>query len=203
MRAQARWSRARWFWGLFDQRIRSSPVAVKPGVGALDDPAGTEAGLLLECLRLFAGTANVGGEAELEASFAHLVVVDQTPPPELAEDAGPLPLLDAAVRRARGADPGRVERSTGNPCARRRGLMRRVAADDPEATSVGNLTSREIEVLGLLSDGRNQREIAQRLSISSRTVGAHIEHILPKLGVHSRAQAVAAAYRKQLIRRSR
>jgi DNA-binding NarL/FixJ family response regulator len=78
-------------------------------------------------------------------------------------------------------------------------LMRRVADDEREATmSAGNLTSREIEVLGLLSDGLSQSEIAQRLSITTKTVAAHIEHILPKLGVHSRAQAVAAAYRQQL-----
>ena len=82
--------------------------------------------------------------------------------------------------------------------------MRRVAADGREATmSTGNMTSREIEVLGFLSDGLGQREIAQRLSISPKTVAAHIEHILPKLGVHSRAQAVAAAYRQELIRTSR
>jgi DNA-binding NarL/FixJ family response regulator len=83
-------------------------------------------------------------------------------------------------------------------------LMRRVAAIEREATmSTGNLTSREIEVLGLLSGGLSQREIAQSLSISPKTVAAHIEHILPKLGVHSRAEAVAAAYRQELIRTSR
>lgn len=83
-------------------------------------------------------------------------------------------------------------------------LMRRVADDERDATMwAGNLTSRELEVLGLLSNGLSQSEIAQRLSITPKTVAAHIEHILPKLGVHSRAQAVAAAYRQQLIHASR
>ena len=50
-------------------------------------------------------------------------------------------------------------------------------------------------MLGLLTDGLDQGEIADRLVISSKTVSTHIQHILVKLGVHSRAQAVAAAHR--------
>jgi DNA-binding NarL/FixJ family response regulator len=57
------------------------------------------------------------------------------------------------------------------------------------------LTPREREVLRLLADGMDQREIAERLVISAKTVSTHIQHILVKLGVHSRAQAVAAAHR--------
>ena len=61
------------------------------------------------------------------------------------------------------------------------------------------LTERELEVLRLLADGLPQPEIAVALSISSKTVATHIEHVLSKLGVHSRAQAVAAAYRDGLL----
>ena len=57
------------------------------------------------------------------------------------------------------------------------------------------LTPREAEVLALLAEGLRQGEIAARLGIGSRTVGTHIEHILRKLGVHSRAQAVVLALR--------
>jgi DNA-binding CsgD family transcriptional regulator len=57
------------------------------------------------------------------------------------------------------------------------------------------LTPREREVLRLLADGMDQREIAERLVISPKTVSTHIQHVLVKLGVHSRAQAVAAAHR--------
>jgi DNA-binding NarL/FixJ family response regulator len=79
-------------------------------------------------------------------------------------------------------------------------LVRRVAGDKQEAIAdSGNLTSRELQVLQLLSDGLDQTEIAQKLSISRKTVGVHIEHILGKLRVHSRAQAVAAAYRDHLV----
>ena len=61
------------------------------------------------------------------------------------------------------------------------------------------LTRRELQVLRLLAEGRRQAEIASELVISQKTVGTHIEHILGKLGVHSRTQAVAMAYRDRLI----
>ena len=61
------------------------------------------------------------------------------------------------------------------------------------------LTPRELEVLTLLAEGLTQREIADRLAITSKTVATHIERILGKLGVRSRAQAVAFAYRETLV----
>ena len=71
------------------------------------------------------------------------------------------------------------------------------APDAPPLPS--DLTKRELEVLRLLADGLSQKEIATTLVISSKTVAAHIQHILGKLGVHSRAQAVAHAYRRGLL----
>ena len=53
-------------------------------------------------------------------------------------------------------------------------------------------------MLGLLADGLDQGEIADRLVISSKTVSTHIQHILEKLGVHSRAQAVSVAHNEGL-----
>lgn len=79
--------------------------------------------------------------------------------------------------------------------ARVRALLRRSAP----AGRVGALTAREREVLALLADGLDQREIARRLVISSKTCAKHIERILEKLKVHSRAQAVALAYREELV----
>jgi DNA-binding NarL/FixJ family response regulator len=70
------------------------------------------------------------------------------------------------------------------------------------STSVSVLTPREQEVLSLLVDGLNQNEIANRLFISPSTVASHIQRILDKLGVHSRAEAVAFAAREGLARPS-
>lgn len=61
------------------------------------------------------------------------------------------------------------------------------------------LSPREQEILALMSSGMGQREIASDLVVSPKTVGTHIQHILTKLGVHSRAQAVAEAYRRGLV----
>jgi two-component system nitrate/nitrite response regulator NarL len=80
--------------------------------------------------------------------------------------------------------------------ARLRCLVRRYGA---AAAPASVLTEREQEVLGLLADGLDQRAIAERLVISPKTVSTHIERILAKLGAHSRAEAVALAYRLQLV----
>jgi DNA-binding NarL/FixJ family response regulator len=58
-----------------------------------------------------------------------------------------------------------------------------------------SLTPRETDVLRMLAEGLDKDGIAGRLVISPKTVESHIEHILGKLGAHSRAQAVALAYR--------
>lgn len=61
------------------------------------------------------------------------------------------------------------------------------------------LSPREREILVLLADGRTQSQIATELVISPKTVATHIQHVLAKLGVHTRAQAVAKAYRIGLV----
>jgi DNA-binding response OmpR family regulator len=77
-------------------------------------------------------------------------------------------------------------------CLMRRGLAARSAGG-------GSLTSREREVLQLLAEGRTQHEIARSLVIAPKTCAKHIERILEKLKVHSRAQAVAVAFREELV----
>jgi DNA-binding NarL/FixJ family response regulator len=87
-----------------------------------------------------------------------------------------------------------------SPCdllARVRRLTRRSALGAERSDS--RLTSREREVLALLARGLDQGEVAQRLFISPKTVGTHIERILSKLRVHSRAQAIAYAYQERMV----
>jgi DNA-binding NarL/FixJ family response regulator len=80
---------------------------------------------------------------------------------------------------------------------RLRALLRR--AESREPTRPHDLTRRELEVLSLLAEGLEQVEIANRLVISPKTVSTHIQRILSKLGVRSRAQAVALAFREELV----
>jgi DNA-binding NarL/FixJ family response regulator len=60
---------------------------------------------------------------------------------------------------------------------------------------LASLTPREVEVLGEIAAGHTNREIAQRLFISEKTVGIHVTHLLAKLGVRSRVQAGAVYLR--------
>jgi len=78
----------------------------------------------------------------------------------------------------------------------RRALARAAASSvrEPQADA-HDLTRREREVLLLLAEGLSQKEIATRLVISSTTVATHIQRILSKLELHSRAEAVAWAHR--------
>jgi DNA-binding NarL/FixJ family response regulator len=62
------------------------------------------------------------------------------------------------------------------------------------------LTDRERDIVMRLADGMGQKAIAAELVISPKTVATHIQRILPKLGVHSRAEAVAVAHREGLTR---
>ena len=50
-------------------------------------------------------------------------------------------------------------------------------------------------MLALVAEGRSQKQIASDLSISVKTVGAHVQNLLSKLGLHTRVEAVALAVR--------
>ena len=71
-----------------------------------------------------------------------------------------------------------------------------VKADDQ---TMSDLTTREQEVLTLLADGDSNAEIAEKLSISPKTVSRHRENIMRKLNLHSRTELVKYAIRKGII----
>ena len=61
------------------------------------------------------------------------------------------------------------------------------------------LTDREREVVAWVGQGLSNPEIARRMSLSTRTVEKHVEHVMTKLGVTSRMQVVAWSVRHQII----
>lgn len=75
----------------------------------------------------------------------------------------------------------------------------RVASSWTRGPIAAVLTSREREVLVLLAGGMRPKQIARELVISPKTVASHIQRVLAKLGVHSRAEAIAIAYREGLV----
>jgi DNA-binding NarL/FixJ family response regulator len=85
-----------------------------------------------------------------------------------------------------------------------RKLMSAVASDEvPSASHAktdakSRLTDRENEVLHLIADGLNNREIAEKLFISEKTVKTHVSNILGKLGLTDRTQAAIYALRRGL-----
>jgi DNA-binding NarL/FixJ family response regulator len=69
----------------------------------------------------------------------------------------------------------------------------------PRQTAPGGLTPREVDVLRLVATGATNREVANRLIISEKTVARHVSNILTKLEAPSRAAATAYAFRHELV----
>ncbi len=74
-------------------------------------------------------------------------------------------------------------------------LLGRMAESEP----AGDLSAREVDVLHLLVAGATNKAIAQQLILSENTIKSHISHIFDKLGVQSRAEAVAVALQRGLV----
>ena len=89
------------------------------------------------------------------------------------------------------------------PSITRRLIERFARGPRPEATrpqSLDALTGREHEVLTLIARGLSNGEIAEALTVSEPTVKSHVGHILAKLDLRNRVQAVVLAYESGLVR---
>jgi NarL family two-component system response regulator YdfI len=78
-------------------------------------------------------------------------------------------------------------------------LLSKAGAGNTPVNARTDLTDRELEVLKRVAQGERSKEIAARLGISERTVKAHLAGIYNKLGVDSRAAAIAIAAQKGLL----
>jgi len=74
-----------------------------------------------------------------------------------------------------------------------------IAAHLAEHMGEEELTSRELEVLRHIAGGNRNRDIAERLFVAEETVKVHVKHIMEKLGVKDRTEAVAIAVRRGIL----
>jgi DNA-binding NarL/FixJ family response regulator len=74
----------------------------------------------------------------------------------------------------------------------------RSRSGEPARDGIGGLTTREVEVLTLMVQGKRYADIAQHLGLSVNTVRTHAHNIQKKLGVHSRVAAIALGLRAGL-----
>jgi DNA-binding NarL/FixJ family response regulator len=81
----------------------------------------------------------------------------------------------------------------------RRHIPPEVAARLAEHLGEEQLTSRELQVLGLIRDGYRNKEIADKLAIAETTVNYHIKNVVGKLGANDRTHAVTIALRRGLL----
>ena len=111
-------------------------------------------------------------------------------------------IIDTA-QRALGAEAFATERAAGAALGLDEALSEcakpLVASAGDESDSGIGLSARELEILNLIADGHTNREIADRMSVSLRTVTTHTANAYNKLGVSSRTAAVAAARRRGLL----
>jgi DNA-binding NarL/FixJ family response regulator len=106
-------------------------------------------------------------------------------------------LLMARAHTALGdADGAAREEAAAQACFDRLGVR------PPREAAVAGLTPREVEVIRLLASGRSNREIADLLFVSPKTVARHLSNIFTKTGTSSRAAATAFAYDHGLMGRT-
>ena len=127
--------------------------------------------------------ARDGHVVEMDVSILHLAV---RPPDHFVL----IHILKPMDRSAAGA-PDASRESPPRP-------MLVAVRESPDARA-RKLTPREVEVLGMLAGGRPTPEIAERLHISTLTARNHVQNILEKLEVHSKAEAVAFAFQQRIL----
>lgn len=106
---------------------------------------------------------------------------------------------DAAEREARAALKSFQSLGAERDEVRTREFIRRLAAGTRQQEQASQLTGRQLEILKLVAQGLSNPEIAKRLRLSDHTVKRHVANLLTKLGLSSRAAAVAYAAREGLL----
>jgi DNA-binding NarL/FixJ family response regulator len=130
-----------------------------------------------------------------QSETALLDAIDAGATAYLTKDATAQQIVEA-VRRASKGEVLIPAELFARAVARHRGV---VVKERERARLLAEFTPRELDVLRLLAEGLDTMAMALRLSIAPHTVEWHVRHVIEKLQVHSKLQAVIAAARKGLI----
>jgi DNA-binding NarL/FixJ family response regulator len=203
-------------WGLLDRaRLLAAQVEVSLAVGEvesghaatrdLEAMARREEATLLEALACGARGAVAVAEGEVARALdqlrrARTLWLELEFPYEAAQARL---LLATACRAAGDEDTATLELRAARAAFERLGSASQVRRVDEllgtAPAGPGGLTSRQLEVLRLVAAGKANRDIAADLVLSEHTVSRHLENIYAKLGVSSRAAAVAFAHTHDLV----
>lgn len=164
-----------------DVAVMDLQMPVLDGVGATREIVGAQTGTEVLVLTSFSDFARI--DAALEAGAVGY----------LLKDVEPDVLLDGIRTVACGGSPL-------DPLAARRLLSRRASATTSSARQdvAAALSPREVDVLRLVVEGLLNKQIAQRLGITERTVKAHLTSAYQRIGVADRTQAALWAQRHDL-----
>jgi DNA-binding NarL/FixJ family response regulator len=183
-------------------------TAARAAAEALSRMAASRSAPLLGALAAQAMGAVLLAEAQPESAIAVLrAAAAAWHELEAPYDAARVRVLIGLAHRALGdEDTATIELDAARQGFTRLGaapeLRRLDALVSVAASPTDRLTSREVQVLGLVATGRTNRAIAERLGISEKTVARHLSNIFTKLGLSSRAAATAYAYQHDLLQRS-
>jgi len=130
-----------------------------------------------------------------ESETALLDAIDAGATAYLTKDATADQIIEA-VRRASAGEVLIPAELFARAIARQRGVVSRKRERDQ---LLAEFTPRELDILHLLAEGLDTTAMSQRLAIAPHTVEWHVRHVIEKLQVHSKLQAVIAAARKGLI----
>ena len=172
---------------------RRPPVAVGPGRPAeisVGGPAGT-----IDSRPALPFPPPPEADASTQLSLDHT----GRWPSDIDADAAQAPGIAGALAGLPHAESGNGTAFEPRSATGRAISERLLPIEPPPPRDPFNLSPREYEVLVIIAEGRTNREIAERLFISERTVAVHVRNILAKLGVSGRVEATSVAIRLDLV----
>jgi DNA-binding NarL/FixJ family response regulator len=158
----------------------------------LPDMTGAAAATLI---RARSPQAAIVFHSTVDCESAYLDAVDAGAAAYLTKSANPDRIVES-IRRAASGEVLIPVAMFAKAVARRRALL---AGQNARNRLAARFTTRELDVLKLLAQGLDTSAMAQRLGIAPHTIEWHIRHVIEKMEVHSKLQAVIAAARSGLI----